>query len=303
MASSLDLVESCLTQIYTCRKNLLHQKVKSATARIDARRQLQEKLGSPNGKNRDLFLETNDEDDERELLAKSLSSSYPTAPKPSSPNTSTRKAAATSVNMHNKESPQSVNTKQKENRKVDDNEIEIDHELGKTLLMNKEQLQELRKEFDTETYDLERRFTEHALERDMDDELEDMITKYFFHNLDRVTPSEDVSTLRQYISNRIEYLACLEEPPLPKGKTAKKSDLTVSEEAGEADVAEKRPEKKPVIDVNDPEVMKARLRTMMKRDQPRPSNAPPSHSNKESNKQEDSDEDEEDDNEIGRAHV
>eukprot|EP01033_Poteriospumella_lacustris_P011228 gene11228-7983_t len=251
MANSLDIVESCLAQIYSCRKNLLRRKVQNVTARIEARKQLQQKLNSLS-KGEEFRLETNDEDDEQDILVRNLSSAYPIVVKPSSPG---------EVAKHNRQTSASKFVDE------DDDEPEpakpakptkVAKEKIASSELNKEQLAELRKEFDTESYELERRLMNGELDEEMDDELEKMIKKYFNRNLDRVTPSAEVSALRQHISHQIEYLAGLEPPP-QKTKNAEASG-SVEEEP------EKTSKNVTVIDVNDQQAIKARLRKMRKKE-------------------------------------
>lgn len=251
MANSLDIVESCLAQIYSCRKNLLRRKVQNVTARIEARKQLQQKLNTLS-KGEEFRLETNDEDDEQDILVRNLSSAYPIVVKPSSPGDVAKHSRQTSsskfVDEDDDEPEPAKPTKPAKLAKDKNSSSE----------MNKEQLAELRKEFDTESYELERRLMNGELDEEMDDELEKMITKYFNRNLDRVTPSAEVSALRQHISHRIEYLAGLEPPP-QKMKNAEAND-SVDEEP------EKTSKNVTVIDVNDQQAIKARLRKMRKKE-------------------------------------
>lgn len=251
MANSLDIVESCLAQIYSCRKNLLRRKVQNVTARIEARKQLQQKLNSLS-KGEEFRLETNDEDDEQDILVRNLSSAYPIVVKPSSPGEVAKHSRQTSASKFvDEDDDEPEPAKPAKPTKVAKEKIASSE-------LNKEQLAELRKEFDTESYELERRLMNGELNEEMDDELEKMIKKYFNRNLDRVTPSAEVSALRQHISHRIEYLAGLEPPP-QKTKNAEVSG-SVEEEP------EKTSKNVTVIDVNDQQAIKARLRKMRKKE-------------------------------------
>lgn len=247
MANSLDIVESCLAQIYTCRKNLLRRKVQSVTARIEARKQLQQKLNSLS-KGEEFRLETTDEDDEQDILVRNLSSAYPVVVKPSS---------AAEVGRHSRQTSASKIVDEDDDEPVPAKPVKLAKDKNSSSEMNKEQLAELRKEFDTESYELERRLMNGELDEEMDDELEKMIAKYFNRNLDRVTPSAEVSALRQHISHRVEYLAGLEPPP-KKTKNAEANDSDEEPEKTSKNVA--------VIDVNDQQAVKARLRKMMKKE-------------------------------------
>lgn len=245
MANTLDIVESCLSQIYSCRKSLLHRKVQSVTAKIEARQKIQEKLNSLS-KVDDLQFDKNDEDDEQEILVKSLTSSYPVAPKPS-----LTKDPPSSRNIASPASDPKSNTSSNKTAIKNTNDDE-------QATITKEQLSELKKEFDTEVYTLEKRFMEGEIETELDDELDSLISKYFNRNLDRAPPSAEVSALRQYISQRVEYIAGLEPPPKVKGSKVE------NENEMNTNVPEPVPVTKKTIDTSNPEALKARLRTMMK---------------------------------------
>jgi hypothetical protein len=267
MANSLDIVDSCLTQIYECRKTLLQRKMQNVKSRIESRRALQEKLSNIHKKD-DFHLEANLEDDEFETLAKNISSLYISAPKPSSPGSPLSRKPK---NLDSASSG-SANTLTKNDKRVnrnssndeEDEDDDTDEEKTKEVSMTTEQLNELRQNFDKEIKELERKYIGSELEGDIDEAIDALITKYFSEKLDCISASAEVSTLRQYISQRIEYVAGLEAPP-PKDKSAPNIDET--EGVGAQDNATSMA-KKAVrsIDVNDPNAIKARLRTMMKRD-------------------------------------
>lgn len=231
--NSLDLVESCLLQIYTCRKKILHRKVANASLQIEARKQQQQRLHQNAQTANDFHIDTNDEDEENEMLVKSIVASYP-APQPLSPK------KPSSVQSSARPVSQTLNQSR--------------------VKMTIAELEALRKEFNVEATDVERKILSDA-NADVEGFVGYLLDKYLTNRLDLVEPSLEVGEMKQVIALRVEELACLEPPAVSTINSDTNANDT-SVPAVNSSTQQQKSKNSKVIDVNDSAALKSKLRSM-----------------------------------------